>query len=180
MASSTKVTAIQGIGIKYNQTRISTGQEYASQATRTRTYFHYPHCSIPLLVVDLLIQGTSGGSAGSACAGNACWCHWRACVACWSAGHWSAASWGAACRIAGEAGAVQRCDGRTCPSTVVLLAHMLKVERAVVLVVVLVRLEVLVLELLVDLLVEGTSGGSAGSACAGNACWCDWRACVAC
>ena len=38
------------------------------------------------------------------------------------------------------------------------------------LVVVLVRLEVLVLELLVDLLVEGTSGGSAGSACAGNAC----------
>ena len=58
MASSTKVTAIQGIGIKYNQTRISIGQEYASQATRTRTYFHYPHCSIPLLVVDLLIQGT--------------------------------------------------------------------------------------------------------------------------
>ena len=63
-----EVTAIQGIGIKYNQTRISIGQEYASQATRTRTYFHHPHCSIPLLV-DLLIEGTSGGSA---CAGNAC------------------------------------------------------------------------------------------------------------
>ena len=37
------------------------------------------------------------------------------------------------------------------------------------LVVDLIRLEVLVLELLVDLLVEGTTGGSAGSACAGNA-----------
>ena len=156
MVSSTKVTAIQGIGIKYNQTRISIGQEYASQATRTRTYFHHPHCSIPLLV-DLLIEGTSGGSAGSACAGNACWCDWRACVACWSAGHWSAASWGASCRLAGEAGAGQRCAGRTCASAVGWHASGRACRCA------------------------GSCSGQASSACARNACWCAyWCTCFAC